>query len=270
MSDSAIIEHQTVTAIVDNVTQALSDIDAGFALLRAAKDRLQATLGESVACRHLWDGAIYDHDLDTRGEESRKYVIRNAWRYVIKQTELRSYMTERRSKELDTQIENNELPSLTSGNIMTTLHGLSTRVNGLLNESIVEVFDWLRPTSAWGTGKLKTNHKYKVGAKAIIYGVERNYSNGFCTAYHYDQRWRALGNVFSLLDKQGVKKYPHDFVTMFNAALKEQRPGDVYSDQYFRIKPYKNGNAHIEFLRRDLLAELNRIGAGEGAGLPEK
>lgn len=269
-TENTLIEHQTVTAIVDNVTQALADIDAGFRLLLAARQRLEGTLGDGIAYHHLWDQSIYDYDLDAQSEKSRKHVIKNAWKYVIKKTELRSYMTEKRSKELDAQIENNELPSLTAENILTTLHGLSGRVDALLNESIAETFDWLRPTSSWGTGKLKTNIKYKVGRKAIIYGVEPNYGNGFRTCYSYDQRWRALGNVFSLLDKQGVKKYPYDFLTRFNAALKDYQTDNVYEDEYFRIKPYKNGNAHIEFLRMDLLAELNRIGAGHGSGLPEK
>lgn len=265
-NETELIEHQTVTAIVENVELAKADVQKGFELLKAAKARLAAVLGEDSSYdKILPSGHRYGDSIITDGpDDSIKLITRNSWHYILAQTGLRHYMTEKRQKELYEQIEKNELPPLTVENIMGTLQGLAGRINGLLEESVKEVFDWLRPQSEWGVGKLKTNKKFSVGEKAIVgWAVERNYGGGFRTQYRYDANFRGLGNAFSLLAGRGVLKYPDDFLTRFNEHFKT-RGGDTFTDEYFEIKCYGNGNAHIKFLRLDLLAKLNKIGGGEG------
>lgn len=56
---TAVIEHQKVSTIVNNVNQALADIERAFALLDGAKARLHATLGrDSRYYDSLWSGTI--------------------------------------------------------------------------------------------------------------------------------------------------------------------------------------------------------------------
>lgn len=267
-----LIEHQTITAICDNVEQAKLEVKQAFESLRAAKARLKATLGDGTRYYHtiLPHRNYYGDNIFEEREEKETYdnITRNAWRYILEQTGLRQFMTEKRQKELESQIDSNNLPPLTVENIVGTLQGLAGRVDGLLKESVKEVFDWLRPRGAWGNGKLKTNHKFHVGPKAIVYGVESNYSHGFRIRYNYDANFRSLGNAFSLLDGRGVQKYPNDLSTRFNEAFKLAVSGETFADEYFEIKCYINGNAHIKFKRLDLLKEMNRIG-GEDGGLPE-
>ena len=207
-----LIEHQTITAIVENVALALADIEKGFALLSGAKNRLGGVLGHDSYYDSVIDSQLSNYNLDKASENSAKLVTRNAWKYILAQTGLNQYMTAKRRKELEEQIEKNELPPLTVENIVGTLQGLAGKVNGLLEESIKEVFDWLRPRHKWGTGALKTNCKFRVGPKVIIgWAVERGYGGTrFHINYHRDGDFRALGNVFSLLDGKGVLKYPHD------------------------------------------------------------
>jgi len=272
--DTELIEHQTVTAIVENVEQAKLEVKQAFELLNTAKGRLNATLGDG---KHGYYHSIVpnkNHYGDSVFEgkavaDSMDLITQNAWRYILAQTGLNHFMTEKRKRELHEQIEKNELPPLTVENLLGTLQGLSGKLNGLLEESIKEVFDWLRPQSEWGAGELKTNKKFKVGPKAIVYGIERRYGGGFAIRYQYDANFRALGNVFSLLDGKGVLKYPQDFNTRFNEAMREASAGDKFVDDYFECKCYRNGRAHIKFKRLDLLAKLNKIGAGEDA-LPGK
>lgn len=263
-----LIEHQTITAIVENVAVAKDEVRQAFALLQTAKTRLAAALGDGrggtyhqiIPSRNYYgDNCFEEKSL----VESHKMITQNAWRYILAQTGLNHYMTEKRKKELNEQIEKNELPELTTENILGTLQGLAGKVHGLLEESIKEVFDWLRPRSAWGCGALKTNEKFKIGPKVIVYGVERNWSKGFRFNYHYEANFRSLGNVFSLLDGKGVLKYPEDFVTKFNEAMKESHAGDKFDWEYFEIKCYRNGHAHIKFKRLDLVRRLNKVGGGD-------
>ena len=265
--ETELIEHQTITAIVENVEQAQREAQQGFDLLLIAKKRLNAVLGGNdhyhqilPNTHHYGDNVFLDGV-----KEFHAHTTRNAWRYILAQTGLNSYMTEKRRKELEAQIDSDELPALTVENIMNTVGHLAGRVNTLLNESIKEVFDWLRPQNQWGTGALKTNHKFYVGEKAIVgWAVERSYSGGFRINYHRDANFRALGNVFSLLDGKGVVKYPDDFYTRFNEYFRKSQAGDKFEDDYFECKCYRNGNMHIFFKRKDLLAKLNQIG-GDGS-----
>jgi len=256
------IEHQTITMIVDNVDQAKREVQQAFDLLIQARKRLGAALGgNGHYYDRLFNHQISDFSLDREAKDSLVHITKNAWRYILEQTQLNAYMTERRQKELQSQIEKDELPPLTVENIVGTLQGLAGKIDGLLMESVKEVFDWLRPQGEYGNGKLKTNHKFKVGPKVIVYGVERNYSGGWRFNSYRQADFRALGNVFSLMDGKGVLKYPDDFVSRFNNGMAKAEAGEKFDTEYFRIKCYGNGNAHIEFTRLDLVDTLNQLGS---------
>jgi hypothetical protein len=45
--------------------------------------------------------------------------------------------------------------------------------------------------------------------------------------------------------------------------MKDKRTGESWSDDYFEIKCYGNGHAHIKFLRLDLVKKLNQAAGGD-------
>jgi Domain of unknown function (DUF4942) len=259
-----LIEHQKVSTICENVEQAKLEVKQAFEILRSAKNRLRLTLGDSSVYhdilpsshRHYGD-AVFDERSET---EVYDHITRNAWRYIMDQTGLRHYMTERRQKELDEQIQKNDLPPLSSENIMGTLQGLHGRLPDLLDESIKEVFDWLTPHEHSWRAAYKTNKLWRIGPKVITYGMRASYSSGMEMNSYQRANWTALGNVFSLLDGKGVQRYPDDLYTRFNSG--RPAPGDLFTDDYFEIRAYANGNAHIKFKRLDLVKKLNQAAGG--------
>ena len=263
--DTLPIQHQTITAIVENVALARADIAQAFTLLQGAKDRLNATLGTKdqtyYAYGYLWNRDISDYNLDRTAKEVDQFQERNAWRYVLEQTGLRAYMTEARQKELQAQLEKGTFPPLTVENALSTLQGLTSHVGSLLTESALEVFDWLRPSTRSQVGQLKTNHQFHIGHKAIVYGVESNWNDGYRINSYREANFRALGNVFSLMDGQGAQQRPNDLVTQLNVGLRAVRSGGIVTTPYLTCKPYANGNAHLAFLRQDLVDKLNQVGA---------
>ncbi len=270
MPTTTMIPHQTLTAIVDNVTQARTEVAQAFALLLGAKTRLKAVLGsDNTYYDSLWSSSISDYSLDQTALSVDATVTRNAWKYVIAQVGLRAYMTERRQKELQDQLEQGQFPPLTVDNILATLAGLTAQVGSLLDESAREVFDWLRPSEHSCVGKLKTNHRWRLGEKAIIgYAVEEGWPRGFRLNHYREANFRALGNVFSLLDGHGAQQYPDDLVTQLRTGLREAAAGQWIDTPYVSLKPFKNTNAHLRFPRTDLVDQLNaRCGDGSlGAG----
>lgn len=265
------IAHQKVTTIIENVEQARQDMKQAFDLLASAKARLGAVIGAGAGSYYdtLWERDISCSNLPARAEEADAHVARNAWRYIIAQTGITHYMTERRKEELQAQLKRGDFPALTVANVLSTMEGLAGDLGTLLAESVVEVFNWLRPQSTYGVGALKTNKKWKVGYKVITgYIVDLNYGGGYRVRYGMETRLRALGNVFALLDGAGVPQYPHDLVTQLNEAMKGVTSGTRVSVPYMQAAPYKNGNLHLTFTRTDLVDALNTLGAN-GSGLPD-
>src|SRR5262249_48678091 len=142
MDTPGLIQHQKIATIIDNVNQARHDIDLAFHLLQDAKTRLNTVLGDgsAVSYGHLWERDISDYNLAQTLEKVQAYQAKNAWRYLLRQTGLMAYMTERRQKELQEQIEKGDLPCLTVENVLSTLQGLHGQLGSLLLESVREVF----------------------------------------------------------------------------------------------------------------------------------
>ena len=78
---------------------------------------------------------------------------------------------------------------------------------------------------------------------------------------HADERFHDLDKVFHLLDGAGIPKYPGDMVTAMREAMAAGQ--QECTTKYLKVRWFKNGNAHLEFLRLDLLQKLNAK-AGEG------
>ena len=269
MPTTDLIPHQTITAICDNVAQAQADMAQAFALLQGAKERLTAVLGSQlpyVGSAHLWEHDISDYNLPRAGTQSAQYVTRNAWRYVLDVCGIKAYMTEKRQKELQQQMEQGHFPALTPENVLSTLQGLTGQVGTLLEESAKEVFDWLRPWNPQSrAAQLKTNQRWKLGYKVIVcYAVEANWAHGYHLNYAREANFRALGNVFALLDGQGAQHYPDDVCTQLRTGLERVTAGEAVPTPYLTLKPYRNHNAHLVFRRHDLVDKLNAL-CGDGS-----
>ena len=102
-------------------------------------------------------------------------------------------------------------------------------MHGLLVESVQEVFRWLRPQYAHGTGALKTNKKFLVGYKVIVPVLNTDARTWGMHINHYrDKEVRSLGKVLALLDGKGVPHYPDDLYTQLNQALRGTHAGDSH------------------------------------------
>ena len=63
-----------------------------------------------------------------------------------------------------------------------------------------------------------------------------------------------METLFFMMDGKASPEYPGDIATK----LRENRDGFVDSE-YFGVKLYKKGSAHITFKRMDLVAKINQV-----------
>ena len=183
-----------------------------------------------------------------------------AWRYLIDRIELKKLASVKRAAEIDRQInDGTNLPEITMDNLFGWLQSLDGQAKKVLEEAIVEVFEFLRPPSR----HYKTNSGFKVGKRVILCGrVEKVWSGiKFRVSYHYENELRALDNVFHMLDGKPLSNHRNgDLIN----AIQESRCG-TGKTEYFRYKCFINHNLHLEFKRMDLVQRLNEVG---GNGLP--
>jgi hypothetical protein len=252
-----LIEHQRLDAICAQVDQATAEVRSAFRLLADAKARLYASLGayhDSVI-----PPACNDFDLERQSDTAIKIIERNAWRYVLDQIQVWTILSEKAAKNLRDDLEKGKLPTPTPENVTATLETFMAQAGDLFEQALLEVFDWLRP-GRWDTHK--TNQMYQVGPKVIINDAVQTY---YVSSY-YDQRLRALDNVFHHLDGKRPPQYPGTLVTTINDAVRNRGIRECETES-FACKWFGNGNLHVTFKRLDLLKELNRRG-GDHAHLP--
>ena len=248
----SIMERQTIRAMCLAYQDGMAEIDKAFALLAQADDRLRAAFGGNAGLLYMKHGR----------DEVVKSSTKGAWWYIIQQTRVLEMCSIKQRKQIEDQLERDELPQITEANVWALLEKLRKDLPEMLQQSVAEVYRILRPGACqWDLYKTNAKDKWEVGSKLILSGyVETGY--GHARVNHYrEQDIRAIDNVFHLLDSKGVAKYPDDLVTTIDGALTK---GESRCEtEYFRCKMFPvTGTLHLEIKRDDLRKELNRIAGG--------
>lgn len=165
--------------------------------------------------------------------------------------------------EIHSQMEDEKnLPDFTLDNIQSWFESYALNVDKLFEDSIKEIFDWLRP---WKRETYKTNNKEIIGEKVIKdWMFENVWEDKMSLVYRNDKYLQALDNVFHLMDGKGVAKYPGNLVTAIKEACSQNNRS--CETEYFICKWYKKGTLHIEFKRMDLLEKVNSKAGGMNLG----
>jgi hypothetical protein len=246
-----VIEHQKVSAIVDNYRQIQDDVRKALELLIGARERMEATFGGIYSS--IFEGStLSELSLDRAGGKCERRIRKQAWEYLITQLQLSSFLSEARLSELKKQIIEDKLPEITSANVYATLESITNNLPALFNEAAIAVFDRLRVQTH------QTNRRYAIGRKAILSHIVDARFGTMSLSHHYDQSIRSIDNVFHLLDGRGSPKYPDDLVTHIRKSMTERMQS--CETEYFRCQWFKAGTLHIWFKRADLVTKLNEVG----------
>jgi hypothetical protein len=142
---------------------------------------------------------------------------------------------------------------------------MTQNINQFAEESIREVYEWLRPRAdSHRMVKYKTNQKnarFEIGKKVILTGmIDTLYVGGKYRVSHYmEKHLIALDRVFHALDGKQIlnKSYRSPLVDAINTA-----EGITAETDYFSCRMYQNRNLHLEFKRGDLLRIFNAVAGG--------
>lgn len=250
--DQLPIPRNSVAAMVATYHDALAKIREACAAIHEQEQRIHSVFGEGshirLETRHL------------RFDDPQKEIAdmdRWVWRAIVNVSGIRRILSVRAIKEIDEQLDRKELPPITEENVEGFLRNHREAASEHLAEAVREVHDSLRPTG----DRYARNSQYDIGKRVILEGwVSPGFGliRPFRTSCYRDPHFRALDNVFRLLDgKPGITTHYGDLSNAI--ALSNTGTGET---EYFAFRACKNGNLHLEFRRPDLVAKLNAIAGG--------
>lgn len=257
--ESDLVRRASVDAIVRVYAESEKTIAAACLAVAGAVGAVNETLGSLGLTREVEFGRLdrggsfpWSDPSDCLG-----VMRRQLWRSLVERLELRRMLSIARAKELDSWLDTTT-EEITHDSVFGLFRSYAENLPDMLAEAVEEVYGFLRPRSA-----LKTNSQYELGAKVILsYWVEGDWNGGLRPNYHRHAEYIALDNVFAALDGRG--SIAASWRGELGEAVSASQAENDYrgATRYFRFRACKNGNLHLEFLRRDLVEKFNRIAGG--------
>ena len=174
---------------------------------------------------------------DTERTEAciRKHLDSAFWRSLLNASGIRSMMSAKKQKEIDSQISNNETPPFEAEAIASTFADLYESRADMLEDGIVDLFRSL----SWD---YRTNSPLALGRKIIVTSVLDSYGTA--------NTWRCdmlddLVRILSVYDGKAVPEHRHGVYCLVSDAV--QKGSYAFGTAYFSAKVFRKGTCHITF-----------------------
>ena len=242
MESTELVQKRQIEDIIRIRNKAVKDYGAVLNSLEGIKNELNS-LGEYIMPNYAGHRGL----LDVEGFS--KELDKRLWRHCFDKLGVYSVMDAKSIEKLRKEIDD-KTPALTEDNITATIQTMYENRSKYFVEGIINTFK--RLSSDYWTN----NHeKFKIPDRCIMeYIVEPNWTKGFRLRYGSEDQISDIDRTFHLLDKKPFE--PRKTMCEINNKFKE---GQVYGNEYFELKGYKNGNGHIKFKRIDLLDLANQM-----------
>lgn len=260
----ALIPRTTLTEIcahrdasVARMALAVEYLAQGFKLAGEALDLAQpahqgailpeADRSSETAYKRLFKGIDPALSLET----FRRHIDARVWMRVMAHTGLDALMDRTAKEKLLYGPLCGDVPVMCEDNVLTTLETVSGDAKLIFQRGLARAFIDL-------DRRFKSHDGFKLGARIILYGVFNEWGN-----WNYHSKMRDtiqdVERVFAVLD--GNRPDPHSLFTAIDADRKGKfGPHQSCTEgTYFRIRAFKNGNAHLWFTREDLVEKANLV-----------
>ncbi|TDX61950.1 uncharacterized protein DUF4942 [Methylosinus sp. sav-2] len=179
----------------------------------------------------------------------RKAVDRSVWTHLAKLTELEKLMDRQAHDEFRKQLDADP-PEATPENCFATIQSFLGQADDIFKRGIANVFSAL-------DRRFRSHDGFKVGSRIVLTGASPEWSS--LTSGRHSETLRDVERTFCVLGGKRNPEWADSFIRRASDATRNVPKPAVFEDEYFRIRIFKNGNAHLYFLRDDLVEEVNRL-----------
>ena len=204
--------------------------------------------------------------------EFKKEMQKAGWNFIFNKMNMQKYSTKGLKEDINKFVEKQTSVPFTMKNIYLMLEIVIGTAESRMDKAILEVFDKLTThyhDNRFNVEGWKTNSNYLVNQKFILdWMVESNWGNGmrikysssnaekvedfnkalcFITGRNYDE----IGSMYNFFSRElPGNKYPREYMK-FDF-------GVWYEFGFFKVKGYKKGTMHFEFLDTDVWGKFNQ------------
>ncbi|WP_288653586.1 MULTISPECIES: DUF4942 domain-containing protein [Pantoea] len=238
--DAVLSQIKQIIEILDSLSRLTSEIGGGTAQDWAMKSghRYDCWLTETV------DKAI---------PAITRNIDRSIWRDLMLKSGMMALMDAQARDQWHKDLEVGDLPDISEVNILTTFEQLHLNKMDVFERGIINVFKGL----SWD---YKTNSPCCFGKKIIVNNLVSHNRWGFSLNWGWRRDQLAdLERMLFLLDGKAIPDNRGDVTTRLMEHIRDNPSKDVYEDDFFGIRYFQKGTAHIMFKRYDLTEKMNNI-----------
>lgn len=181
-------------------------------------------------------------------KEFTRKIDRRLWQTAFDLTGFSKYMDEQARNEFSSSLEF-EPPAFTVENIKSIFLSAAQDSEKMFNRGVAKIFRHLSDDH-----RTNEDQYFSIGKKFIAEWMF-TFSWNCDLVCRREATWNDLDRVVKIC--AGKEFHSRELETKLNAHLKENGPGSVYEDDFYRIKGYKKGTAHIELKKQETIDAIN-------------
>lgn len=201
---------------------------------------------------------------------ARRLVDINAWAWIIERTDLErlmdkeakdklraqmAYIPERVDRNTQQLLNGDEIekgmPPLTVDNIMATLEQFMMDADTIFRRGIANAFSKL-------DRRFRSHDGFKIGSRIILTHAFNSWGSldhGYVRDSLID-----IERVFAVLDGHAEASFTSALYAVEHSRRGQYGPRQSEVEtEYFKIRGFMNGNAHLWFQRKDLVEKVNKL-----------
>jgi len=252
-----LINSTNIEHIVTGRNAALVQIEQIVEQLDAIS-RLTSEIGGGTAQDwSMKSGHRYDSWLTEKADKAMPAVTRNIdssiWRDLMLKSGMIALMDAQARDQWHKNLEEGDFPAINEVNILSTFEQLHQNRMDVFERGVINVFKGL----SWD---YKTNSPCSFGKKIIINNLVTHNRWGFNLNWGWRRDQLAdLERMLFLLDGKPIPDNRSDITTRLMTHIRDNPDKDVYEDDFFRIRYFQKGTAHLTFKRLELVERMNDI-----------
>ncbi|CNK94083.1 DUF4942 domain-containing protein [Yersinia frederiksenii] len=179
---------------------------------------------------------------------------RGIWRDLMVKSGMLSLMDGQARDQWYRNLEGDNIPAVTQDNIYSTFEQLHQQKDEVFERGVINLFKGL----SW---HYKTNSPCRFGKKVIMSNLVSCNQWGFTLNHNYRRDQLAdLERMLHLLDGKAIPDNRGDVTSrLYEHIRANSHIAKVYEDDYFAIKYFMKGSAHLTFRKPALIDKLNTI-----------
>lgn len=238
---------------VDLYREGLAKLFEACAMHRAAAPGNDSLTYLPDDFRYVLNGGNPERSMNEFAARQRAAVDRDAWRSVLLTSGIWDYLDEEEHRRMEASFKDTP-PEFSPENVRATLERLQQDVGNIFRRGLIKAFESL-------SRDYKSNDGFKIGTRMVVEYVVEAWGSGYSINVGRQDKLRDVDKAMHLLDG---KKLPPSYQEGLCAALREAiREGrQEVETPYWRVRWFKNGNAHLWATNQEVLDKANLVLAG--------